>query len=71
MGIWENSATKDTKLVKSKNNAIRWFGLSTVRLVTHYVIYLIYKTFFGMFDFAILTEVWVVSLLDLGLSIMI
>ena len=37
----------------------------------HLVTYLIYNAFVGMLDFAILTEVWTVSLLGLGLSIMI
>ena len=35
----------------------------------HFVIYLVYNAVGGMLDFAILTEVWAVSLLGLGLSI--
>jgi len=57
------------KLAKNENNAIIWFGLSAVMLGTHFVIYLVYNTVGGMLDFAILTEVWAVSLLGLGLSI--
>ena len=57
------------KLAKKGNNAIRWFGLSAVMLGTHFVIYLVYNAVGGMLDFAILTEVWAVSLLGLGLSI--
>lgn len=57
------------KLAKNGNNAIRWFGLSAVMLGTHFVIYLVYNAVGGMLDFAILTEVWAVSLLGLGLSI--
>ena len=56
------------KLAKNGNNAIRWFGLSAVMLGAHFVIYLVYNAIAGMLNFAILTEVWAVSLLGLGLS---
>jgi hypothetical protein len=58
------------KLAKNGNSAIRWFGLSATMLGTHFVIYLLYNAVGGMLDFAILTEVWAVSFLGLGLSIM-
>ena len=58
------------KLAKNGNNAIRWFGLSAVMLGIHFVIYLVYNAVGGMLDFAILTEVWAVSFLGLGLSIL-
>ena len=57
------------KLAENENNAIIWFGLSAVMLGTHFVIYMVYNAIGGMLDFAILTEVWAVSLLGLGLSI--
>jgi len=57
------------KLSKNRNNAIRWFGLSTIMLGAHFVIYLLFNAYVDMLDFAILTEVWAVSLLGLGLSI--
>ena len=57
------------KLSKNRNNAIRWFGLSTIMLGAHFIIYLLFNAYVDMLDFAILTEVWAVSLLGLGLSI--
>jgi len=57
------------KLSKNRNNAIRWFGLSKIMLGAHFIIYLLFNAYVDMLDFAILTEVWAVSLLGLGLSI--
>ncbi len=59
------------KLVQNVNKAIRWFGLSAVMLGTHFAIYLIYNAVGGMLDYAILTEVWALSLLGLGVSVLI
>jgi hypothetical protein len=57
------------KISKNIGKATKWFGLSAVMLGAHFVIYLIYNAYGGMLDFAILTEVWAVSFLGLGLSI--
>ena len=59
-------------LFKKNSGASRkWFGLSTLMLGVHFVIYILYYAYVNQLDFALLVEIWAVSFLGLGLSILI
>lgn len=49
----------------------KWFGLSALMMGIHFVFYLIYYTYVNQLDFALLVEIWAVSFLGLGLSILL
>ena len=57
-------------LPKKRNIATKWWGLSLIMLGVHFVIYLLHSAYVGALDFALLNEIWTVSLLGLGLSIL-
>ncbi len=60
-------------LFKKKINSAskKWFGLSALMMGIHFVFYILYYAYVNQLDFALLVEIWAVSFLGLGLSILI
>ena len=56
---------------RNSGTSRKWFGLSTLMLGVHFVIYILYYAYVNQLDFALLVEIWAVSFLGLGLSILI
>ena len=49
----------------------KWFGLSALMMGLHFVFYILYYAYVNQLDFALLVEIWAVSFLGLGLSILL
>ena len=56
-------------LLDKQKTAIKWFGLALTMIGLHYLIYLVYSYFGGMINFVLIVEIWAISLLGLGVSI--
>jgi hypothetical protein len=56
-------------LLKGRKVAIKWAGLALGMVGLHYLIYLVYSYFGGMINFVLIIEVWAITLLGLGVSI--
>lgn len=54
--------------IQKKSQATLLFGLASTAVGLHYVIYVFYSYFSGALKFALLTDVWTIPFLGLGLS---
>lgn len=48
-------------------SSFKWLGLAFVMVGLHYLVYVVYSYFVGMLGFLVLTEIWAIPLLGLGL----
>jgi hypothetical protein len=55
-------------LVKRKVTSIRWIGLALAFVGLHYLVFVVFSYFSNILDFAMLSEVWTIPLLGLGVS---
>ena len=53
------------------NSASKWFGLTFLVVGVHYSIYVIYSFLVGMEHFLMLSEVWTIPLIGLGLTMLL
>lgn len=51
-------------------STLKWLGLAFVMIGLHFVIYVIFSYFVGMLEFLVISEIWAIPLLGLGLTML-
>jgi hypothetical protein len=55
---------------KDFRSSFKWLGLAFTLVGLHYLFYVLYSYFVGMLGFLVITEIWTIPLLGLGLTML-
>ncbi len=55
---------------KNFSSSFKWLGITLVMVGVHYLIFVIYSYLVGMEGFLMMTEIWTIPLLGLGLTML-